>query len=277
MLAQHAAAGLEVALDTVGSARPLGGGPDQAAFRILQEALTNAARHGMDNARVTLGFGDAAFEVVVTNRCHPATSTSTGGGHGLVGMGERASLLGGVLAAERAGGALSGSCPAPLRRSHPMTRVLIVDDDDLMDVRMPDLDGIGATRQLAAEAPTVKVLILTTFEQDDYVLGALRAGASGFLLKRTRPEDLVAAVHAIAGGDSLLSPSVTRRVIDRMVHQPNPSLGDQVALRGLTAREREVLGLAARNLSNREIGAARGRGVHGKDPCEADPDEARPA
>jgi DNA-binding NarL/FixJ family response regulator len=126
----------------------------------------------------------------------------------------------------------------------------------LMDVRMPDLDGIGATRELAATAPSVRVLILTTFEQDDYVFGALRAGASGFLLKRTRPEDLIAAVHVIAVGDSLLSPSVTRRVINRMAQQPTPALADLARLSDLTQREREVLALIARGLSNREIAAA---------------------
>ncbi|MDQ6728911.1 MAG: response regulator transcription factor [Actinomycetota bacterium] len=126
----------------------------------------------------------------------------------------------------------------------------------LMDVRMPDLDGIEATRALAAEAPQVRVLILTTFEQDDYVFGALRAGASGFLLKRTRPEELIAAVHTIAAGDSLLSPSVTRRVVDRLAQQPTPDLADQASLRHLTARESEVLGLIARGLSNREIASA---------------------
>jgi DNA-binding NarL/FixJ family response regulator len=125
----------------------------------------------------------------------------------------------------------------------------------LMDVRMPDLDGIAATRELVASAPDTKVLILTTFELDDYVFGAIRAGASGFLLKRTRPEELIAAVHTIADGDSQLSPSVTRRVIDRLAQQPIPELAEQEQLSSLTSREREVLAQVARGLSNREIAA----------------------
>jgi DNA-binding NarL/FixJ family response regulator len=125
----------------------------------------------------------------------------------------------------------------------------------LMDVRMPDLDGIEATRELTRVAPTARVLILTTFEQDDYVFGALRAGASGFLLKRTRPEELIAAVRTVAAGDSLLSPSVTRTVIDRMAEQPTPELADRARLEELTPRESEVFELLARGLSNREIAA----------------------
>ncbi|MEV4090525.1 response regulator transcription factor [Nonomuraea fuscirosea] len=125
----------------------------------------------------------------------------------------------------------------------------------LMDVRMPDLDGIAATRQLSRTAPDVKILILTTFEQDDYIFGALRAGASGFLLKRARPEELIAAVHTVAAGDSLLSPSVTRRVIDRLAQQPVPDLAGQSRLSTLTVRERETLELIVKGLSNREIAA----------------------
>jgi DNA-binding NarL/FixJ family response regulator len=133
---------------------------------------------------------------------------------------------------------------------------LLSPDVVLMDVRMPDLDGISATRELLAAFPEVKVVILTTFEQDDYIFGALSAGASGFLLKRTRPEELVAAVHTIAAGDSLLSPSVTSRVIDRMAVQPAPDAGRDARLDELTPREREVLEQMARGLSNAEIAEA---------------------
>ena len=123
----------------------------------------------------------------------------------------------------------------------------------LMDVRMPDLDGIAATRQLLAASREVKVVIVTTFQQDDYIFGALNAGASGFLLKRTRPEELIAAIHTVAAGDSLLSPSVTRIVIDHIASQPPPGTDSTEQLQELTPREREVLALIATGLTNAEI------------------------
>ena len=133
---------------------------------------------------------------------------------------------------------------------------LLEPDVVVMDVRMPDLDGISATREVLEAFPEVKVVILTTFEQDDYIFGALSAGASGFLLKRTRPEELIAAIHTIAAGDSLLSPSVTSRVIEQMAGLPAPDAARDPRLEELTTREREVLEHVARGLSNAEIAAA---------------------
>jgi DNA-binding NarL/FixJ family response regulator len=130
---------------------------------------------------------------------------------------------------------------------------LLRPDIVLMDIRMPERDGIAATRDVLVAFPDVKVVILTTFEQDDYIFGALSAGASGFLLKRTKPEELIAAIHTVAAGESLLSPSVTSRVIARMARQPALDTTRDARLDELTPRERQVLQLVARGLSNAEI------------------------
>jgi DNA-binding NarL/FixJ family response regulator len=124
----------------------------------------------------------------------------------------------------------------------------------LMDVRMPVLDGIEATRRIVAAVPTARVLILTTFGLDAYVYEALRAGASGFMLKDAPPEEIVAAVRVVANGDALLAPAVTRGVIEELVRRDAPAPAQvPAAVQELTPREREVLDLLAAGLSNPEI------------------------
>ncbi|MEV7804149.1 response regulator transcription factor [Microbispora sp. NPDC088329] len=126
----------------------------------------------------------------------------------------------------------------------------------LMDVQMPDMDGIEATRQVcASRESSARVLVLTTFDMDEYVYGALRAGASGFILKDTPPVDLLAAIRVVARGDALISPAVTRRLIAEFARRPGPATPSARggALPGVTEREREVLLHVARGLSNTEI------------------------
>lgn len=149
---------------------------------------------------------------------------------------------------ETVGEAATGIQAVQLARSeHP--------DVVLMDVRMPEMNGIEATRKITTlpETSGVRVLILTTFDLDEYVYTALRAGASGFLLKDTPPPDLLTAIRIIAAGDALLAPTITRRLIAEFARRPEPSQRPSTHLDGLTEREREVLTLVARGLSNTEI------------------------
>ena len=274
---------------------------DLSAYRILQEALTNVLRHAPGStARVRLEYTREGVDITVRDngrrRGRPPPGTDGVGGHGLVGMRERARMFGGTLAAGQVDGRLRGArAPAGDGGAGMTVRVVLVDDEAmvrvglrmvltaeadievvgeaadggsavgvveatepdvvLMDVRMPDVDGIEGARRVLARCPGVKVVVLTTFDEDEYVEAALRAGVSGFLLKVAPPERLIDAVRTVAAGGGLLDPGVTRRVIESFAAAPPLRTRRAETLEALTERERDVLRLIGRGLSNSEIAA----------------------
>ncbi len=290
LVAEFRASGLDVELQIDDQLPVLGAGVDVSAYRIVQEALTNALKYGADRTAALSLKG--RWQRSRDHRDEPErrgdgqrqrTRSARNGRTGLPARwdararSDRRRILRG--ARDTSGG-------------EPMTRVVIADDQDLirsglelvlqargvevvgqaadgrqavdlvrreqpdvvlMDIRMPVLDGIAATREITGSGSPTRVLVLTTYDLDSYVYGALKAGASGFLLKATPPDRLTDGIRVVAAGEALLAPSLTRRLIEEHVRGPAPGMESVDELARLTERELEVFSLVARGLSNDEI------------------------
>ncbi len=287
LVSQVREAGLDVDLRVEGERRAVPAGVDLSAFRIVQEALTNVLKHaGPARAEVTLRYhpGEIELEVVDDGAAAPRGRPGTWPpGDARAGRGRGRTC--------RNWPASRNWLRRPRLAAHVSIRIVIADDQELvrtgfrkilesepglevvaeaadggeaveavllhrphvvlMDVRMPRLDGIEATREVSGIA---RVLIVTTFDLDEYVFEAIRAGASGFLLKDAPADELIRAIRVVAEGQALLAPSVTRRLVEEFARRPRPA-ERPAAFSELTPRELEVLGLLARGLSNVEIAA----------------------
>jgi DNA-binding NarL/FixJ family response regulator len=285
--------GLSVTLSKTGTRQEIPAAIGLAGYRIIQEALTNVIRHSQARSAVVHVHQAEHMLLIGVADDGPASHAEGEPGTGLIGIRERAAALGGVAEIEPGPGK---GFHGP-RGTAAVIRVLLADDQALvragfralldaqaditvvaeagdgaealaaverehpdvvlMDIRMPHVDGLEATRRIAADDrfKDTKVIVLTTFELDDYVFTALRDGAAGFLVKDTEPADLIKAVRVVAAGEALLSPGVTRRLIEEYASRSRPVSRPARQLELLTEREREVVTLVGLGLSNEEIAA----------------------